>query len=117
MSNLSSLTIAELERAVEIKQQIEALRQELESLNENGVALPGKPGRKKWGMSLEGRARVIAAQKARWAKVRGETVEDEVTEAPVKTKKRRKMSEEVKAKIGAAAKARWAKVKGEKAGA
>jgi hypothetical protein len=53
-------------------------------------------------MSRAGRAKIAAAQKARWAKVKAVK--------PAKAKKR-KMSAAAKAKISAAAKARWAKVK------
>ena len=55
-------------------------------------------------MSAVGRARIAAAQKARWAKVKG----DKVEAAP---KKRRKMSAAGRARMAAAAKARWAKAK------
>jgi hypothetical protein len=57
-------------------------------------------------MSAAGRARIGAAAKARWAKLRG-------AKASVKPAKkaRRKMSAAAKARISAIAKARWAKVK------
>jgi hypothetical protein len=51
-------------------------------------------------MSASARARIAAAQKARWAKVKASGG------AP-----RRKMSAAARAKIAAAAKARWAKAK------
>ena len=52
-------------------------------------------------MSAAGRARIAAAQKARWAKVKGT--------------KKRTMSAAARKKIAAAQKARWAKVKAAKA--
>ena len=55
-------------------------------------------------MSAAGRARIIAAQKARWAKVKAGKP------AP-KAKGKRKMSAAARAKIAAAARARWAKAK------
>ncbi len=58
-------------------------------------------------MSAAGRARIIAAQKARWAKVNA--AKGPATSSP-KTKKR-KMSAAAKAKIAAAARARWARAK------
>ena len=58
-------------------------------------------------MSAQGRARIAAAQRARWAKSKGESA------GPVapatKRKKRRKMSPEARARIVAAQKKRWAK--------
>jgi hypothetical protein len=60
-------------------------------------------------ISAEGKARIAAAQKARWAKLKG-------TNGPPKTvacapKKRRTMSAAARKKISAAQRARWAKVK------
>ena len=65
--------------------------------------------RKKGGMSAEGRARIVAAQKARWARVKGE----KATPAPAKAvpKKKRNLSPEARARIVAAVKARWANTK------
>lgn len=53
-------------------------------------------------MSAAGRARIAAAQRARWAKVKGIKL---VPSAP----KKRKMSAAAIARIRAAQKARWAK--------
>jgi hypothetical protein len=55
-------------------------------------------------MSAAGRARIIAAQKARWAKFNAE----KGSSKPAK-KGKRTMSPEAKAKIAAAQKKRWAK--------
>ena len=61
--------------------------------------------------SAASRAKMAAAQKARWAKKRGDA------SAPVKAvvngakKKKRTMSPEARARIAAAQKARWAKQK------
>ena len=66
------------------------------------VARPTKPkGRK---MSAAARARIAAAAKARWAKVKA-------AEPESAKPKRRKMSAAARAKLAAAARARWAKVK------
>ena len=56
-------------------------------------------------MSASARARIGAAQKARWAKVKGKKA------AKPAVAGRRKMSPAARAKIAAAAKARWAKAK------
>ena len=70
-------------------------------------AKTAKAPKVKRGMSAEGRARIIAAQKARWAKInaaKGKGKSEIKSEKPAK----RTMSAAAKAKIGAAAKARWA---------
>ena len=58
-------------------------------------------------MSAAARAKIGAAQRARWAKQKNGTA---ATAAPV-VKGRRKMSAASRAKIAAAARARWAKAK------
>jgi hypothetical protein len=68
---------------------------------------------KKGGMSAAGRARIIAAQKARWSKIKEAKP---VVKAPVKAvspapQKKGGISAEGRARIAAAAKARWAKAK------
>jgi len=101
MTNLSG---SQLRRAANIKDEIEALQSELARLlgGTNEAVAP----RKRRKMSAAGRARIAAAQKARWAKV----ARRKSATKPVK-KARRKMSAAGRAKIAAAAKARWAKAK------
>jgi hypothetical protein len=96
MKSISSLTAEQLRRAAAIKEQIDTLESEL------GKILGGaaEAGTGKRVMSASARARIAAAQRARWAKVKGNGG------AP-----RRKMSAAARAKIAAAAKARWAKAK------
>jgi len=110
MTDLSSLTAAQLKKAADLKDRIEALSAELAEILGATESVPTsepiKP-RKKYKLSAVGRAKKVAAQKARWAKVKVKTEAKPV-------KKRRKMSAASKAKIAAAAKARWAKVKREK---
>ena len=65
------------------------------------------PEPKKRTMSPEGRARIAAAARARWAKQRGTSK----AAMPGKRTKKRTMSPEARARISAAAKARWAKSK------
>jgi hypothetical protein len=109
MQKISSLTVAQLQRAVSIKQQIENLQRELDSMTEeSGVSTIDRRG--SYGRSAEVRARMAAAQKARWAKIK-ENGADE-SDADVKPRrKKHKMSAAGRAAIGAAAKARWAKIK------
>ena len=108
MTTLQNLSVAQLREVVAIKEQIEKLQSELDSIA-GGVAAPGAEAparRKKRRMSRAARARIGAAQRARWAKVRGRKAK---AAAPVKRK--RKVGAAARAKLAAIAKARWAKVK------
>ena len=59
-------------------------------------------------ISAAGRARIAAAQRARWAKVRGNAGQKQNV---VSMPKKRTMSAAARRKIAAAQRARWAKVK------
>lgn len=107
--SLSSLSTAQLRRAADLKDKIEALNQELASILGGSVSVSAKAPKRKGGMSAAGRARVAAAQRARWAKVKAAKP---AAKAPAK---KSKMSAAARAKIAAAQKARWAKVKAAKA--
>jgi hypothetical protein len=93
----------------QLKRERDRVHQQLSGLNAALEAFAGvyrgnagpKPHRK---MSVKGRARIVAAQKARWAKVRGYKV------VPI-AKAKRTMSASARRKIAAAQRARWAKVK------
>ena len=124
MINLSS---KQLRQAADLKEKIAALETELNTIlsgSGSGIPSPLKaPKVKKGGMSAAGRARIAAAQKARWAKVRGKgkTVVEKVIKAVIAAAKpaqitkpgkiKRTMSAAAKAKISAAAKKRWKKAK------
>ena len=77
---------------------------------------PGRPKGTKGGMSAAGRAAIVAAQKARWAKKNEQkgftapqlTVVTKLVE-PSEPAKKRKYTPEGKARIVAGIKARWAK--------
>jgi hypothetical protein len=81
MSN-NTPSVVSLRRAIEITEQIEKLEAELKAVLSGSVvapaapapatAKPSKPAKKKRTMSPEARARIVAAQKTRWAKVRAE---------------------------------------------
>jgi hypothetical protein len=105
MTNLLSLTSEQLKRAIGIKNKISALEKKLASiLGSPSISTPAP--KRKSGMSAAGRARIAAAQKARWAKAKGTK-----PAAKPAAKKKRTMSAAGRAKISAAAKARWAKAK------
>jgi hypothetical protein len=99
------LSSQQLRKASNLKDKIESLQIELSRILEgstqtqNGAA----PKRK---MSAAGRAKIVAAQKARWAKVTGRK-----STAKPRKKARRKMSAAGRARIAAAARARWKKAK------
>jgi hypothetical protein len=81
---MSHPSVQQLQRAIKISEQIEKLEAELAGILGQSSPSPSykvpasvlastaKPKRKKGKMSAEGRAAIIAAQKARWAKVHAE---------------------------------------------
>jgi hypothetical protein len=96
MTNLTSV-INQLERErTRLTSQLENLNGAISALN--GIGNP-RTGRT---LSAAGRARIAAAQRARWAKATGKKV------IPI-ARGRRKMSATAIARIRAAQKARWAK--------
>ena len=101
---MTNLSASQLRRAADIKDKIESLQKQLTRLlgGTGGATTP----RKRRKMSAAGRRKIAAAQKARWANVKGR----KSATKPVK-KARRKMSAAGRAKIAAAAKARWKKAK------
>ncbi len=105
------MTSNQLKRAAAIQEQIETLHEELAGLlggsaitsSAPAVAAP-KAGRRK--ISAAGIARIKAAQKLRWAKVKATA-----PAKPAAKKSKKKMSAAARAKIAAVAKARWAAIK------
>ena len=126
MSSIANLSVQQLRQAADLKEKITALENELSQLlgsSSKAVAAPSavKSPKKNGGMSAAGKAKIAAAQKARWAKINAtkSAVKPAATPAKVAVtakpaKKKFVMSAAAKAKISAAAKARWAKVKAEK---
>lgn len=108
---MTNPSINQLKEALAIKEQIERLECRLKSILESSAA-PAAASLVKRGprkMSAAARARIAAAQKARWAKVKGKTTAPvaKAAEKPA-PKKKGKLSAEGRAKIVAALKARWA---------
>ena len=68
MNSISSLSAQQLRRAAAIKEQIDELESELGKIVGGSGATPAPNGRRT--MSASARARIAAAQKARWAKVK-----------------------------------------------
>ena len=103
-------TLANLSGIVkQLSKERDRLHRQLSGLNAALEAFAGvyrgndgiKPRRK---LSAKGRASIVAAQRARWAKAKG------IAEVP----KRRTVSASARRKIAAAQRARWAKVKRDK---
>ena len=97
--------------------RIDAKIAELQSMRSGNhdnteAATESKARRGRPRMSANARARIAAAQRARWAKAKGQAEPSKVAIAP---KRKRRMSEEGRARIIAATKARWARVRAEKA--
>ena len=117
IASLADLSAEQLRRVLAIKEQIAALESQLQELGaEEGEAGEERPvgtnGRRKTHrISAAGRARIIAAQKRRWAAVhRNESQAAPVTRA---SSRRRRISASGRANIAAAARARWAKYRSE----
>jgi hypothetical protein len=107
MTNLSTIPVKQLKRAIAIRERIDKLQSKLaDVLGEAGEAPVATTGGRR-RMSAAARARISAAQKARWARQKGEN-NSAAASAPAI---RRKMSPAARAKIAAAARARWAKAK------
>jgi len=101
---VASLTSLQLRKALKLREEIERLESELNSVfgSTDGMTRRGRPpGRT---ISAAGRRRIAAAQKARWAKAKPGA-------SALRKGTRRKMSAAARAKIAAAAKKRWAKAK------
>jgi hypothetical protein len=67
---ITNLTPQQLRQAASIKERIAALQKKLAKLAGSEVPAPAKAGRKKRRMSAAGRARIAAAARARWARVK-----------------------------------------------
>ncbi len=108
--------VATLEEALSLRKQIHSLQTKLSSLfgsiSPSAAAKPRKAGRRT--MSAAARAKIAAAQRARWAKGRAPAAAKSDSGATV-ARRKGKMSAAGKAKIAAAQKARWAKIKGQSA--
>ena len=120
-----NLTSSQLRKAADLQDQIVKLQTQLAGILVNpSTWIPetikvAKPAKK--GMSAAGRAKVAAAQKARWAKVNAVKDTPKAVVKPVAkvvaakpAKKTRKISAEGIARIKAAQKARWAAIKAAK---
>jgi len=65
-------------------------------------------GRKRFTMSAAARAKIAAAQRARWAKQKGQTPAKKTSSAAKRASRRKPMSPAMRKKLSALMKARWA---------
>ena len=119
---MSTPNLSHLKQALTIAEKIESLNAELASIVGGGSTIASiieaastpvvKLGRRT--MSAATKAKMRAAQQARWATKRGESVVNSVvkTEKRLVKKVKGTMSAEGRARIVAAQKARWAKIRG-----
>ena len=111
MTYLNDISTAGLRRIVAIKKQSEALQGQIDSIVDDGIQNPvaGEIPKNR-RMSATSRARIAAAQRATWAKLKGKGVK---VSKPT-TKSDRRSSPAVRAKLAAAARARGAKAKSQR---
>jgi hypothetical protein len=104
-----NLTPKQLRQAANLKEKIAALEKELRQMfGSTAKPVAAVAQKKKHKMSVAGKARIVAAQKARWAKFKAAK---SGAKSAKPAKKKFMMSAAAKAKISAAMKARWAKKK------
>ena len=114
--NLASLSSKQLRRAADLKEKIAALEKELAQIlgATTSAATTIKTGPSKNNISAAGRARIAAAARARWARVKAAKAGGAKSIIVVRTTapaKKRGMSTAAKAKLSAKLKAAWAKRK------
>jgi hypothetical protein len=111
--NLLNLTPTQLRKAATLKEQIEKLQSQLESITGSTASsnLGGSvnPGKRK--MSAASIAKIRAAAKARWAAIKAKSASSSTGAAPRPVRKKRTISAAGIARIKAAQKARWAAFK------
>jgi hypothetical protein len=138
--NITSLSPTQLRQAADIQEKIQSLQEELGQLLGGEVSTPVQTTEEpttKRKMSAAGRAAIRAAQKARWARIKGTTPSPEPAQKPKKRKMsaqglaniragvakrmaaqgkavqkpKKKFSAAARAALSAAIKARWAKAR------
>lgn len=125
MTTLQDATVEQLRKLVSIKEQIETLQGKIEAiLGNSGSAGSGNPEplageensrseaamaepKKRRRMSAGGRAAIAAAQRTRWAKIKG----NGATHLTHAKNGKSRLSAAGKAAIIAGTKARWAKIR------
>jgi hypothetical protein len=103
-------TPAQLRKAADLQERIQSLQEELgQLLGGSGLGETATiEAPKKYKFSPAARAKMRAAQKARWARIRGTAP---TTAAPKKAKRKQLSEAKLKA-LAKAREARWARIKG-----
>jgi hypothetical protein len=106
MSNVSDLSLVQLKRAVQIKEQLEKLQSELSSvLGSSRFSQKSSNGS---GMSEATKAKLRASAQKRWATVKAAKPAAAPATKPTTTTGRKPMSAAAKARLSALMKAKWA---------
>jgi len=86
---LVNLSVQQLKRAVTIREEIDSLERELDRITGGQITSAGNaaPGRRRGRLSPAAKARISAAMKARWAKVKGQRRRLSKSSMEVKTPK------------------------------
>ena len=127
MNSITNLSPTQLRKAADIQEKIQSLQKELgKLLGATAESTPKEASKRK--MSAAGRARIAAAAKARWAKIKGTAPKKKLSaqgianiragvakrmaaQGKAARKPKRKLTAAGRAALSAAAKARWAKAK------
>ena len=112
MKNILELSPHQLRRAAQIKEQITSLEKQMQALFGQGADAAKNNG----GMSAAARAKISAALKARWAKIKAAKQGQAPAKQVQNSSGRKTMSAAQRAKIASTLKARWAKIKAAKKG-
>jgi len=118
--DIGNLTPLQLRKAADLRENLDALQDELNQLLGGEVPLPAQPAitraprgpkngrrKKRKPVGPEGRANISAAAKARWAARKGEAP-SEVAPAAEPAKRKRRISRALRKTRSEAMKARWA---------
>ena len=113
--NITDLTTTQLRQIMAVKEKIEKLQSQLDSISGGEIPTAANPvARRKRRMSSAAKARIAAAQKARWAKLKGNA-----KSKPARRKRKYHMSAAHRRKLikalAKARKIRWAKAKSQPA--
>ena len=113
IQNYLKLQTALINEKAKLEARLSAINKVLGGEVSVAAAAPATRGGKRT-FSAATKAKMAAAQKARWAKLKGTARATKAPAAVPTPKKKRKMSAAGRAAIVVAAKARWAKVKEQK---
>ena len=104
--NPLDLTANQLKRAASLREQIDSLNRELRGIL-GGTANSGASPAKRRTMSAAAKRKIAAAQRARWARLRGAKPATP-SARPAAAAKKKTMSAAAKARLSAKLKAYWA---------